>query len=69
MQNSLRSRKPTCDCPGSQYESTVRPAHLQFVSPSREFADFVIPGGVGFARSVELAGSLIHSVCDNLRFN
>src|SRR5499427_3854737 len=28
-----------------QYEDSVRPMHLQFVEPSKRFADVIIPGG------------------------
>ena len=28
-----------------QYEATVRPMHLEFVEPSKRFADVIIPRG------------------------
>lgn len=39
----------------SQYLTSVRPSHLRYVAPSREFADFVVNGSVGFEKSVSLA--------------
>jgi uridine kinase len=28
-----------------RYEKTVRPSHLQFIEPSKRFADIIIPQG------------------------
>ena len=28
-----------------RYENTVRPSHLQFIEPSKRFADIIIPQG------------------------
>jgi uridine kinase len=30
----------------NQYEQTVRPMHLQFIEPSKRYADIIIPEGV-----------------------
>ena len=29
----------------SRYEKTVRPSHLQFIEPTKRFADIIIPQG------------------------
>ena len=29
----------------ARYESTVRPSHLEFIEPSKRFADIIIPQG------------------------
>ncbi len=35
----------TLDSVINQYMTTVRPAHLQFVEPSKKYADIIIPEG------------------------
>ncbi len=48
-----------------QYERTVRPMHLQFVEPSRRYADMTIPEG-GFNRvAVDLLVTRIRTLMNN----
>ncbi|MBA3658166.1 MAG: uridine kinase [Gemmatimonadales bacterium] len=51
-----------------QYLETVRPMHLQFVEPSRRYADLVLTGGGGDARefsevSARIAAALARRAC------
>ncbi len=41
----IRDRGRTLDSVIYQYMDTVRPAHLQFVEPSKKYADIIIPEG------------------------
>ena len=41
----IRDRGRTLDSVINQYMSTVRPAHLQFVEPTKRYADIIIPEG------------------------
>src|SRR5438093_12191536 len=45
LQRDLTARGRTLDQVIRQYESSVRPMHLQFVEPSKRYADLVIPEG------------------------
>jgi uridine kinase len=45
LKRDLSERGRTLDQVIRQYESTVRPMHLQFVEPSKRYADLVIPEG------------------------
>jgi uridine kinase len=45
MKRDLTERGRTLDQVIRQYESSVRPMHLQFVEPSKRYADLVIPEG------------------------
>ncbi len=38
-------RKRTVDSVLQQYEATVRPMHIQFVEPSKRYADIIVPEG------------------------
>ena len=49
-----RKRGRTVESVIDQYESTVRPMHLEFVEPSKRHADMIVPEG-GYNRvAVEL---------------
>jgi uridine kinase len=45
-----------------QYNSTVKPMHLEFVEPSKRYADVILPQGGHNAVAVELLLTLIRSV-------
>lgn len=45
LQRDIRERGRTVESVVDQYLSTVRPMHVQFVEPSRRFADVIIPEG------------------------
>src|SRR5262245_45849999 len=45
LRRDLTERGRSVDAILHQYEESVRPMHLQFVEPSKRFADVIIPGG------------------------
>lgn len=45
-----------------QYDATVRPMHLQFVEPSKRWADVIVPEGGENRAAIELLVSKIRSV-------
>lgn len=45
LQRDIEERDRTVDSVITQYLSTVRPMHLQFVEPSKRYADIIIPEG------------------------
>ena len=46
-----------------QYYKTVRPMHLQFVEPSKRYADLIIPEGGNNRVALDLViGKLLHSL-------
>jgi uridine kinase len=49
MKRDIKERGRTTDSVIRQYLSTVRPMHLEFVEPSKRYADIIIPEG-GFNR-------------------
>ncbi len=46
----------------NQYLSTVRPMHLQFVEPSRRYADVIIPEGGYNTVAIDMVADRIHSM-------
>ena len=45
LRRDLVERGRTVDSVIEQYETTVRPMHIQFVEPSKRFADIIVPEG------------------------
>ena len=59
LQRDLRERGRTMESVIAQYLETVRPMHLEFVEPSKRFADVIIPkGGLNEAAIGMIAGRL-----------
>ncbi len=45
VRRDIVERERTADSVLEQYEATVRPMHIQFVEPSKRFADIIVPEG------------------------
>lgn len=45
LQRDIRERGRSMDSVIEQYQESVRPMHLQFVEPTKRFADIIIPEG------------------------
>ena len=45
LQRDIIERHRTVEAVLAQYEGTVRPMHLQFVEPSKRYADIIVPEG------------------------
>lgn len=62
LQRDIKERGRTVNSVIEQYLTTVRPMHLQFVEPSRRYADVIIPEG-GYNRvAVEMVSDRIRSM-------
>lgn len=58
----VRERGRTLDSVVSQYLTTVKPMHEQFVEPSKKYVDLIIPEG-GYNRvALEMLNERIHSL-------
>lgn len=45
LQRDVEKRKRTLESVIEQYEATVRPMYLQFIEPSKHYADVIVPRG------------------------
>jgi uridine kinase len=59
LQRDIAERGRTAESVIEQYLETVRPMHLQFVEPSKRYADVIIPEGGHNSVGVELIGGTI----------
>jgi uridine kinase len=60
----MKERKRSADSVIEQYIRTVRPMHLQFVEPSKRYADIIVPEGGHNAVAIDL---LVTKISDILR--
>jgi uridine kinase len=67
LKRDLTERGRTLDSIIRQYESSVRPMHLQFVEPSKRYADLIVPeGGYNFV-AIDLLKTKIRSLLSDAR--
>lgn len=59
LQRDIAERGRTAESVIEQYLETVRPMHLQFVEPSKRYADVIIPEGGHNSVGVDLIGGTI----------
>lgn len=64
LQRDINERGRTSASVVQQYLSTVRPMHLEFVEPSKRYADVIIPEGGQNAVALEMVTARIRTLLD-----
>ncbi|MCF6460058.1 uridine kinase [Clostridium sp. Cult3] len=64
IERDIKERGRTLDSVIDQYMATVRPAHLQFVEPSKKYADIIIPEGGYNKVAIDIIVTKINSILD-----
>jgi uridine kinase len=62
LQRDVKERGRTLDSVIEQYLGTVKPMHLEFVEPSKRYADLIVPLGGHNTVAVDLLLSMIRSL-------
>lgn len=62
LQRDVAQRGRTVDSVIEQYQNTVKPMHLEFVEPSKRYADVIIPLGGHNTVAIELLLTMLRSV-------
>jgi uridine kinase len=62
LQRDLTERGRTTDSVIRQYQSTVRPMHLEFVEPSKRYADVIIPEGGFNTAALDMVAARIQTL-------
>ncbi len=62
LQRDVADRGRTMDSVIDQYQQTVKPMHLEFVEPSKRYADVIIPLGGHNTVAVDLLLTMLRSV-------
>jgi uridine kinase len=64
LQRDITERGRTVESVIKQYQSTVRPMHLEFVEPSKRYADVIIPEGGFNTAALDMVVARIESLLD-----
>jgi uridine kinase len=62
LQRDVAERGRTVDSVIEQYQGTVKPMHLEFVEPSKRYADVIVPLGGHNTVAVDLLLTMLRSV-------
>jgi uridine kinase len=65
LQRDIVERGRTVESVINQYETTVRPMHLEFVEPSKRYADVIIPEGGLNTVAMDMVVARIESLLGN----
>lgn len=62
IKRDIKERGRSLDSVIEQYMNTVRPAHLQFVEPTKKYADIIIPEGGYNEVAIDIIAAKINSI-------
>lgn len=62
LQRDIQERGRSAESVIEQYTSTVRPMHLEFVEPSKRYADVILPEGGHNAVGIDMLVTKVHAV-------
>ncbi len=62
LTRDIKERGRTIDSVVEQYLTVVRPGHYQFIEPTKQYADIIIPEGGANERALNVLVSFINSV-------
>ena len=62
LQRDITERGRSTESVIKQYQATVRPMHLDFVEPSKRYADVIIPEGGYNAAALEMLAARVLSL-------
>ena len=65
LKRDIEERGRTVDSVTRQYRETVRPMYLEFIAPSKQYADILIPGDGRNAEAVDILTSRINTLLTN----
>lgn len=64
LQRDMQERGRTFDSVINQYLTTVRPMHMEFVEPSKRFADVIIPQGGRNEVAIDMVAARIRNMLE-----
>lgn len=60
IRRDIQERGRSAEAVLNRYELTVKPMHMDFIEPSKRYADLIIPHGGDNAAGIRMLSSLIH---------
>ncbi len=65
LKRDIKERARTIDSILKQYEETVRPMYLQFIEPSKRYADIIVPRGGGNRIAIDMIKAKMRELLGN----
>lgn len=69
LKRDIKERGRSLDSVLKQYEETVRPMFLQFIDPSKRYADLIVPRGGGNRIAIDMIQAKIRELLGNIQKN
>ncbi len=67
LKRDIKERDRTLDAVLKQYEDTVRPMYLQFIDPSKRYADLIVPRGGGNRIAIDMIKAKMRELLGDLQ--
>lgn len=67
LRRDINERGRSLDSVLKQYEETVRPMYMQFIEPSKRYADLIVPRGGGNRIAIDLIKAKMRELLSDLR--
>lgn len=67
LKRDIKERKRSLDSVIKQYEDTVRPMYLQFIDPSKRYADLIVPRGGGNRIAIDMIKAKMRELLGDLQ--
>lgn len=67
LRRDIKERGRTLDSVLKQYEETVRPMYLQFIDPSKRYADVIVPRGGGNRIAIDMIKAKMRELLGDLQ--
>lgn len=64
LKRDMKERGRSLDAVLKQYEETVRPMYLQFIEPSKRYADIIVPRGGGNRIAIDMIKAKMRELLD-----
>lgn len=69
LKRDIKDRGRSLDSVLKQYEETVRPMYLQFIDPSKRYADLIVPRGGGNRIAIDMIKAKMRELLKSLQQN
>lgn len=67
LKRDIKERHRSLDSVLKQYEDTVRPMYLQFIEPSKRYADIIVPRGGGNRIAIDVIKAKMRELLGNFK--
>lgn len=67
LKRDIKERARSLDSVLKQYEETVRPMYLQFIDPSKRYADLIVPRGGGNRIAIDMIKAKMRELLGDLQ--